>query len=107
MGQSLVRLIQADERLHLVAGLEAKGSPAIGGDIGTSAGLAPLGLAITDDPLEALAKAEAVIDFTSPPRRSNWPALPPKRALSMSSARQALALKTKQPYTRPHVMRSS
>lgn len=66
MGQSLVRLIQADERLHLVAGLEAKGSPAIGGDIGTSAGLAPLGLAITDDPLEALAKAEAVIDFTSP-----------------------------------------
>ena len=66
MGQSLVRLIQADERLQLVAGLEAKGSPAIGDDIGTAAGLAPIGNAITDDPLDALATAEAVIDFTSP-----------------------------------------
>ena len=66
MGQSLVRLIQADETLQLVAGLEANGNPAIGDDVGTSAGLAPLGLAITDDPLEALAKADAVIDFTRP-----------------------------------------
>jgi 4-hydroxy-tetrahydrodipicolinate reductase len=66
MGQSLVRLIHADDGLTLVGGLEAGNSDALDQDLGTLAGIAPLGVAATADPLELLAKAQAVIDFTTP-----------------------------------------
>jgi 4-hydroxy-tetrahydrodipicolinate reductase len=38
----------------------------IGQDIGTAMGGAALGVTVTDDPLEALANAQAVVDFTAP-----------------------------------------
>ena len=50
----------------LAAGLETKGSPAIGRDVGEVAGLAPLGIAITDDPLPVFASVDGVLDFTIP-----------------------------------------
>lgn len=66
MGQMLVREIEADERMTLVAALERPGHDWIGRDLGAAMGGADLGLSVTDDPLEAFAKAQAVIDFTAP-----------------------------------------
>ena len=66
MGRMLVQAIHASEELVLAGALERKGSPALGQDIGTLAGLGPLGISITDDPLSALAHADGVIDFTAP-----------------------------------------
>ena len=66
MGQSMVRLIQADAGLTLVGGLEAANSPALGSDLGTLAGMAPLGITASCDYLEQLSQADGVIDFTVP-----------------------------------------
>lgn len=66
MGQMLVRLVSASDRMRLVGCIERPGNSAIGKDIGEVIGAAPLGVAVTDDPLEAFARAQAVIDFTSP-----------------------------------------
>jgi 4-hydroxy-tetrahydrodipicolinate reductase len=66
MGQMLVKAISATEGVVLAAALERPGSPAIGQDAGVIAGLGPLDVAISDDPLAALLKADGVIDFTAP-----------------------------------------
>lgn len=66
MGQMLVRLVSASDKMRLVGCVERAGNAAIGRDIGEVIGAAPLGVKVTDDPLEAFAKAQAVIDFTSP-----------------------------------------
>ncbi|SPF80007.1 4-hydroxy-tetrahydrodipicolinate reductase [Pseudoprimorskyibacter insulae] len=66
MGQMLVREIQADGRLKLVGAVERSGHDWVGRDLGACMGGADLGVTVTDDPLEAFAKAQAVIDFTAP-----------------------------------------
>jgi 4-hydroxy-tetrahydrodipicolinate reductase len=66
MGQALTRVLIETPGCAVVAGLETKGSPAIGRDIGEVAGLAPLGVTITDDPLPAFAHVDGVLDFTAP-----------------------------------------
>lgn len=66
MGQMLVRLVAASDKMRLVGCVERAGNAAIGRDIGEVIGGAPIGVTVTDDPLEAFAKAQAVIDFTSP-----------------------------------------
>ncbi|WP_146589602.1 4-hydroxy-tetrahydrodipicolinate reductase [Puniceibacterium confluentis] len=66
MGQMLVREILASGRLRLVAGVERAGHPWIGRDLGEAMGGASLGVSVTEDALEAFAKAQAVIDFTTP-----------------------------------------
>jgi 4-hydroxy-tetrahydrodipicolinate reductase len=66
MGQALIRAVSATEGCVLAGGVEAKGSPAVGRDLGEVAGLESLGVAITDDPLPVFAKADGVLDFTSP-----------------------------------------
>jgi 4-hydroxy-tetrahydrodipicolinate reductase len=66
MGQALTRTIAATQGCVVAGGLEAKGSPAVGLDVGEVAGLAPLGLAITDDPLPLFASVDGVLDFTTP-----------------------------------------
>jgi len=50
----------------VAGGLEPKGSAAVGQDLGAVAGLDPLGVAITDDPLPLFAHVDGVLDFTSP-----------------------------------------
>jgi 4-hydroxy-tetrahydrodipicolinate reductase len=67
MGRTLVRLVAESERLHLVAALERPGHDWIGRDAGEAAGGAPVGVQVTDDPVEAIANARAIIDFTAPP----------------------------------------
>lgn len=66
MGQELVRTIAANPALQIVGGIERSGSNWIGQDIGKVAGLDAFGVAITDDPLELIVRAEAILDFTAP-----------------------------------------
>jgi 4-hydroxy-tetrahydrodipicolinate reductase len=66
MGQSLARAVAATEGCVLAGGVEAKSSPAVGRDLGEVAGLGPLGIPITDDPLPLFAEIDGVLDFTAP-----------------------------------------
>lgn len=75
MGQMLARLIQTSDRARLVGAIERDGHDWIGRDLGTAMGGAPVGVTVTDDPLEAFAKAQAVIDFTAPAATVEFAAL--------------------------------
>lgn len=66
MGQTLTRLILADDRLSLAGGLEAAGSAALGEDVGRLAGLPACGIVASDDALALLSQADGIIDFTAP-----------------------------------------
>ncbi|MBR0557584.1 4-hydroxy-tetrahydrodipicolinate reductase [Ciceribacter sp. L1K23] len=66
MGQTLIRLIHASPDTELHAAIERPGSVHIGRDAGEIAGLGPIGVVITDDPLSAFVAADGVVDFTSP-----------------------------------------
>jgi 4-hydroxy-tetrahydrodipicolinate reductase len=66
MGQTLIRTIQSIDGAKLAGAIERPGSPLIGKDAGEVAGVGALGVTITDDPLPVFAKAQGVLDFTSP-----------------------------------------
>lgn len=66
MGQTLIRMVHGMDGVRLHAAVERPGSPFVGRDAGELAGLGPIGIAITDKPLEAFVEAEGVLDFTSP-----------------------------------------
>jgi len=66
MGQTLIRLLAESKDCVLAGALEAPHHPDLGEDAGVLAGLKPAGVALTDDPLPAIANAHAVIDFTVP-----------------------------------------
>jgi len=66
MGQMLINSITHSNRARLTGAVERPGHNWIGQDVGTAMGAGPLGLTVTDDPLEAFANAQAVIDFTAP-----------------------------------------
>ena len=75
MGQTLVRLIGASDRARLVGCVERAGHGWIGRDIGEAMAGAALGVLVTDDPLEAFARAQAVVDFTTPAASVEFAAL--------------------------------
>lgn len=75
MGQMLVKLVTASDKARLVGVVERTGHAWVGQDIGTAMGGAGLGVTVTDDPLEAFAKAQAVIDFTAPAASVEFAAL--------------------------------
>lgn len=75
MGQMLVKHIAASPRARLVGALVREGHPWIGQDAGTVTGGVALGVPVSDDPLEAFAKAQAVIDFTTPAASVDFAAL--------------------------------
>ncbi len=66
MGQMLVQVVNDSPDATLVGAIERAGHDWIGQDIGVAMGGAPLGVTVTDDTLEAMSKAQAVIDFTTP-----------------------------------------
>ncbi|MEQ1611197.1 MAG: 4-hydroxy-tetrahydrodipicolinate reductase [Hyphomicrobiaceae bacterium] len=66
MGQELVRTIATISAVEIAGGIERPGSQWVGQDIGKVAGLDALGIIITDDPLELIVRAEAILDFTTP-----------------------------------------
>ncbi|MCI2399846.1 4-hydroxy-tetrahydrodipicolinate reductase [Aliiroseovarius subalbicans] len=66
MGQMLVKAVEASPAARLVGALERPGHEWLGRDIGECMGGQALGCVVSDDALEAMSKAQAVIDFTAP-----------------------------------------
>ncbi len=66
MGLELVRTVTAAAGCRVVGGIEQAGSKAVGQDIGLLAGLGEMGVKITSDPLELIARCDAILDFTVP-----------------------------------------
>ncbi|KIN63173.1 Dihydrodipicolinate reductase [Sulfitobacter noctilucicola] len=66
MGQTLIGLIVASEKMTLTGAIERSGHDWIGRDVGEAMGGAPLGVIVTEDVAGAFAQADAVIDFTAP-----------------------------------------
>jgi 4-hydroxy-tetrahydrodipicolinate reductase len=66
MGQMLIRTVLDSDRATLVGALERPGHDWVGQDLGVAMGGAALGVTVCDDPLEPMARARAVIDFTAP-----------------------------------------
>ncbi len=66
MGAAIVRAVVAQDGLEVHAALERSGSDALGKDAGVVAGLPPLGIKVGDDFEQALAGADAVVDFSAP-----------------------------------------
>ena len=75
MGQMLTRLAAGSDRLRLVGAVERAGHDWIGCDLGEAMGGPALGVTVTDDPVEAFARAQAVIDFTAPDATVDFAAL--------------------------------
>lgn len=66
MGQMLINTVSDSDKVRLVGAVEREGHDWVGRDVGEAMGGAALGVKVTDQPLEAFAKAQAVIDFTAP-----------------------------------------
>ncbi len=66
MGRMLLTEVNGTDGAEIAGGLERAGSPDIGTDLGSLIGLAPLGIAISDDPDVVFAAADVLIDFTVP-----------------------------------------
>jgi 4-hydroxy-tetrahydrodipicolinate reductase len=75
MGQMLIRTVLDSDAARLVGVVEREGHDWIGRDVGTAMGGTEVGVMVTDDPLEAFAKARAVIDFTAPAATVGYAAL--------------------------------
>jgi 4-hydroxy-tetrahydrodipicolinate reductase len=66
MGRVLTRLVHETEGCALAGGLEPKGSPHVGADMGVLAGLGKLGVPVADDPLTLFTRIDGIVDFTVP-----------------------------------------
>ena len=66
MGRMLIKTIHDTPGATLSGAIEREGSIALGQDAGLLAGAGKTGIMITDDPLPVFAKAEGVLDFTTP-----------------------------------------
>ncbi len=66
MGRALIRAVTEEQGMAVIGATEAPGSDHLGKDAGTLAGIDPLGVDVTDDPLPLIAKAQGLIDFTAP-----------------------------------------
>ncbi|QPC89853.1 4-hydroxy-tetrahydrodipicolinate reductase [Mesorhizobium sp. INR15] len=66
MGQALIRAIHTIPGARVVGAVERAGSPYLGKDAGELAGVGAINVAIGDDPLPVFAKADGVLDFTTP-----------------------------------------
>jgi 4-hydroxy-tetrahydrodipicolinate reductase len=75
MGQTLIKLIMASDKARLAGCIERPGHAWIGRDVGEAMGGPALGVMVTEDPLEAFAKAQAVVDFTAPAATVEFAAL--------------------------------
>jgi 4-hydroxy-tetrahydrodipicolinate reductase len=66
MGRELVRTMSMMPGCTIAGGIERAGSEWIGQDLGKVAGIDALGVPITTDALELIARTEAILDFTAP-----------------------------------------
>lgn len=63
MGRTVIKLVHEASDLSLVAAVDAEGSPELGRDAGQLAGVAQLGVRVTDR-VESLLSADVVVDFS-------------------------------------------
>lgn len=75
MGQMLIEMITASDKARLVGAIERKGHAWVGQDVGVAMDGPGLDVMVLDDPLEAFAKAQAVVDFTAPEATLEFAAL--------------------------------
>ncbi|TPN47063.1 MULTISPECIES: 4-hydroxy-tetrahydrodipicolinate reductase [unclassified Mesorhizobium] len=66
MGQTLIRAIHTIPGARVIGAVERADSPHLGKDAGELAGIGIINVPISDDPLPAFAKADGVLDFTTP-----------------------------------------
>jgi 4-hydroxy-tetrahydrodipicolinate reductase len=66
MGQALIRAAHSIPGTVVTGAVERAGSPHLGADAGELAGIGRLDVPITDDPLPVFARADGVLDFTTP-----------------------------------------
>lgn len=66
MGQAILGCLAGSKTFRLSGAVTLVGDPALGRDAGEHAGLAPLGVPLTDDRAQALHRARVAIDFTLP-----------------------------------------
>jgi 4-hydroxy-tetrahydrodipicolinate reductase len=66
MGRMLVKQVTQTQGCKICGGTEPTGSPFMGNDLGTLAGLEPLDVVVTESAADLFEMADAVIDFTSP-----------------------------------------
>ena len=62
MGQTLISLINATDRMVLAGAIERPGHDWLGRDVGEAMGGGPLGIIVSDDAATVLENADAVID---------------------------------------------
>jgi 4-hydroxy-tetrahydrodipicolinate reductase len=66
MGRVLTRIVNETPGAEVAGGIEPRGSTHVGADMGMLAGIGPLDVAITDDPLALFTHVDGIIDFTVP-----------------------------------------
>lgn len=66
MGLMLVQAVAENDATILTGATERPGHDWIGQDLGVAMGGAAIGVIVEDDPLEAVARSGAVLDFTAP-----------------------------------------
>ena len=66
MGRMLIAEVLNSQAVTLAGALERPGHEWIGKDLGEAMGGKALGIEVGDDPLEAMANAQGLIDFTTP-----------------------------------------
>jgi 4-hydroxy-tetrahydrodipicolinate reductase len=66
MGRSLIAAVRETKGAHVAGATERPGHDWVGQDLGVALGGAPLGVVVTDDPIEAFVRAQAALDFTTP-----------------------------------------
>lgn len=66
MGRMLLEVIDDSDKAVLVGASERAGHAWVGQDLGEAMGQTARGLRVSDDPLEVIKDARAVLDFTSP-----------------------------------------
>ncbi len=66
MGRELAKIVHATDGCVLAGGLEAKGSPHVGADLGSLIGAKDVGVVVSDDPASVIAACDGIIDFTVP-----------------------------------------
>ena len=66
MGQILIKMVLESDKAKLAGVIEREGHDWVGQDVGNAMGGAAVGVTVADDPVDAFANAQAIIDFTSP-----------------------------------------
>jgi 4-hydroxy-tetrahydrodipicolinate reductase len=66
MGRTLVRVVSETAGLTLGGAIERQAAPEVGKDSGELAGIGANGIPIVDEPVAVFAKADGVLDFTTP-----------------------------------------